>query len=477
MLNGDGAPVLRSIIFCFNYEEVERALAYLTSSRGVLMISIERIKIISKLAIPINIALGLNFTMALVDLALVRKLGNQATAALGLSVYSNTLVLAFVLGLAPAVQGVVARRRGEGSTEPGCLPLNAGLLIALIVGVPLTIICYLLTPFYFSLISSDPAVTGIGVLYLRILYLAIIAAGMNAAFMGFWNGLEKPKVYMFIVLFMQCLNAFLAYSLIFGQYGMPALGAKGAAIATATSLYMGVVINFAMAYIRFRKDGFLNIKPSGELMKRILKLGAPKTLQEFFFSAGFIVFFWLVGQMGTSELAAANVLTRLTTVLGILAMSLGVASATLVSKTVGEGDTIGAARWGWDSAKLGVCAVTLLGLPLFLFPKAVLSIFLTDPHTISIAIIPMQIAAVGTGAASLIYIFAYTLYSMGDGKRVMLVSLSTQWIFFLPLVWVVGPYLHYSLSHVWLVQAAYAIIAATLITALWAQGRWKNIKI
>jgi MATE family, multidrug efflux pump len=441
------------------------------------MINIERIKVISKLAFPINIALGLNFTMALVDLALVRKLGNQATAALGLSVYSNTLVLAFVLGLAPAVQGVVARRRGEGSTEPGCLPLNAGLFIALLVGAPLTIICYFLTPFFFSLISSDPDVTGIGVPYLRILYLAIIAVGMNAAFMGFWTGMEKPSVYMLVVLFMQCLNAFLAYALIFGQFGAPALGAKGAAIATASSLYTGVVINFAIAFLRFRKDGFLSVKPERALLTRVLTLGAPKTMQEFFFSAGFVVFFWLVGQMGTAELAAANVLTRLTTVLGLLAMSLGVASATLVSKTVGEGDTAGAARWGWDSAKLGVGAVTLLGLPLFLFPRAVLSIFLTDPYTISIAVRPLQIAAAGTGAASLIYIFAYTLYSMGDGKRVMLVSFSTQWIFFLPAVWIVGPYLHYSLSHVWLVQAAYAVIAATLITTLWAQGRWKNIKI
>jgi Na+-driven multidrug efflux pump len=149
----------------------------------------------------------------------------------------------------------------------------------------------------------------------------------------------------------------------------------------------------------------------------------------------------------------------------------------LVSKAVGEGDMAGAARWGWDSAKLGVSAITLLGLPLFLFPRTFLSIFLTDPHTISIAVLPLQITAAGTGAASLIYIFAYTLYSMGDGKRVMLVSLSTQWIFFLPAVWVVGPYLHYGLSHVWVVQSAYAVLAATLITTLWAGGRWQKIKI
>jgi putative MATE family efflux protein len=441
------------------------------------MITVDRVKTILKLAFPINIALGLNLTMALVDLALVGRLGSHATAALGLSVFSNTLVLAFVLGIAPAVQGVVARRRGEGSTEPRCLPLNAGLLIALLVGTPLTIICYLLTPFFFSLISSDPEIIRIGVPYLRILYLAIVAVGMNSAFMGFWTGMEKPNVHMLTVLFMQLMNALLAYALIFGHFGAPALGATGAAIATASSLYVGVVINLVITFHRFRNDGFLSVKPKGALMMRVITLGAPKTLQEFFFSAGFVVFFWLVGQMGTVELAAANVLTRFTTVLVLLAMSLGMASATLIGKTVGEGDLAGAARWGWDSAKLGVASITLLGLPLILFPRAFLSIFLTDPHTISIAVIPLQIAAVGTGVASLIYVFAYPLYSMGDGKRVMLVSLSTQWIFFLPAVWVVGPYLRYGLSQVWLVQAAYAGIAATLITALWAQGRWKKIKI
>ena len=441
------------------------------------MITIKRIKTISKLAFPINIALGLNLMMALVDLALVGRLGSHATAALGLSIYSNTLVLAFVLGLAPAVQGIVARRRGEGSTEPGCLPLNAGLLIALLVGAPLTIICYLLTPFFFALISSDPEVTRIGVPYLRTLYLAIVAVGMNAAFMGFWTGMEKPKVHMLTVLFMQCMNAFLAYALIFGHFGAPVLGATGAAIATVTSIYAGAVINSAITYIRFRKDGFLSFKPEWALMMRVLKLGAPKTFQEFFISAGFVVFFWLVGQMGTAELAAANVLGRFTMVQVLLAMSLGMASATLISKTVGEGDTAGAARWGWDSAKLGVSVITLLGLPLFLFPRVFLSIFLTDPHTISIAVVPLQIAAAGTGAASLIYIFAYPLYAMGDGKRVMLVSFSTQWIFFLPAVWIIGPYLHYGLLQIWLLQAAYAVIAATLITTLWTQGRWKKIKI
>lgn len=441
------------------------------------MITIERIKIISKLAVPISIALGSTLTMALVDLAMVGRLGNHAVAALGLAVFSNSLVLAFVGGVSPAVQGIVARRRGQGSTEPGCLPLNAGLLIALVVGTPLTIISYLLTPFFFSLISSDPEVTRIGVPFLRTLYLGIIAVGMQAAFRGFWTGMEKANLYMSIVIFMQCLNAFLNYTLIFGNFGAPALGATGAAIATVSSLYVGVIINFALTYSRFGKDGFLNVRPKGPLVTRIISLALPATMQEFFISAGFTVFFWMVGQVGTAELAAANVLSRFSMVFALAAISLGMASATLVSKTLGEGDLAGAARWGWDTGKLGVIVITLLGLPLFLFPRFFLSIFLTNPDTISIAVIPLRIMAAGIGGASLIYIFAYTLYSVGDGNRVLIISFSTQWFFFLPAVWIVGPYLRYGLIHIWLVQAAYAVMAAGLLTAIWAGGRWKKIKI
>jgi MATE family, multidrug efflux pump len=443
----------------------------------IFMITWERTRTISALTFPVVIALSSTLIMSLIDLAMVGTLGNHAIAAVGLSVFSNTLVLAFVVGIGPAVQGLVARRRGAGSTEPICLPLNAGLLTALIVGIPLTILCYVVTPLLFSSISSDPEVTKVGVPFLRTLYAAIIAAGMQNAFRGYWYGMEKPKVFMAIVFFTNCLKIGGNYILIFGKFGAPALGATGAAVSTVVSLHMGVIINFALVYFFSRKDGFLNVRPERSLLARVFKLGLPATMQEFFFAAGYIVFFWIVGQVGTAELAATNVLVRITMVLVILAMSLAAASATLVSKTLGEGDHAGAGQWGWDIGKLGVIGITLLGVPLFLFPKFFLSIFLSDPHAISLAVIPLRLVGATTGIGSLIYIFTYTLYTIGDGKRVMMVSFATQWLFFLPAAWIVGPYLKYGLLQIWLVQMAYGGIATALIIAIWSGGRWQKIKI
>lgn len=441
------------------------------------MLTWNRTKTITALALPVGIALSSTLAMSLVDLAMVRFLGIHAIAAVGLAVFSNTLVLAFIGGTAPAVQGIVARRRGQGSTEPRCLPLNAGLVLALAIGIPLTVLCWFGTPYYFSLISSDPAVTAIGVPFLRALYLSVTAVGLLGAFKGYWYAMEKPRLFMSIVLLLNVLNFIGDYTLIRGRFGAPAFGATGAAIATTTALWFGVVLNFILIGVRYGKDGFLRARPDRALMTRILKLSIPATMQEFFFSVGYIVFLWMVGRVGTKELAAANVLIRITMVLALMAMSLGAASATLVSKTIGQGDLAGASQWGWDSGKLGVILITLLGLPLLLFPAQCLSLFLSDPSTIAMAIIPMRMVAATTGAGSLIYIFAYTLYSVGDGKRVIMVSFSTQWLVFLPAVWIVGPYLRYGLLQIWVVQMIYGALATILITSIWADGRWKKIRI
>lgn len=457
--------------------QVQTIPAVLPIQSRPFLSTLEQMTTISKLAFPISLAQASVLMMALIDLAMVGRLGTKAVAAFGLAVFSNRLTLASVDGLTSSVRGIVARRRGEGSREPRCLPLNAGLLLALVMGAPLAVICYLATPFFFPLISSDPDITKIGAPLLSILCLAAPAIGMHNAFNGHWTGLERPRVYMLIILFMNCLNTLLNYALIFGHFGAPALGAIGAAISTALSFYVGVIIQCVIVYFCFRNDGFLSTSPGRALVMRICRLGLPINITAFFVGIGYVVFLWLIGQVGTAELAAANVLGRIAMILVVLASSLGMASATLVNRTVGEGNPAGAARWGWSAGELGVVGITLLGLPILLFPKAFLSIFLSDPHTISMAIIPIRLEAAMAGIVSLMYIFGYTLNSLGEGKRIMVIALTTEWLLFLPAVWFVGPHLHYGLLPVWLVNMGYSLLATALISRLWIDGEWKKIKI
>lgn len=441
------------------------------------MLTRERVSAIFKLTVPLTIALSSSLLMSVVDLAMVAPLGSYATAAVGVSIFASTLISSLIVGLAPAVQGLVARRRGEQSKEPKCRPLNAGLIAALLLGVPLTIGAWFFAPIFISAINHDPKVINAAVPFLRTLYLGLIGSGMGLAFKGHWNGMERPKVYMGIVLLMNILNFFGDYVLIQGRWGFPAWGVTGAAISTTSAVYFGLLLKFILTWKWDRAEGFLTARPNKPLIMRIFSLGIPATVQEFLFSAGYLAFFWLVGQIGTSELAALNVVVRISLILAVLSMALGSASATLVSRTIGEGNLPGAAEWGWDSAKLGVISITLLGLPLVIFPRFFLGLLLSNPHTIELAVVPWQLTTATAGLGSLIYIFAYTLVSVGDGGRVAFVSFATQWLFFLPAVWFVATKLKSGLLEIALVELAYGALATVLITALWAQGRWKTIKI
>ncbi|HEX6100800.1 MAG TPA: MATE family efflux transporter [Thermoanaerobaculia bacterium] len=441
------------------------------------MLTRERAATIAKLAIPVTIALSSTLVMSLVDLAMVRPLGSQATAAVGMAVFANTLMLAFVVGAGPAVQGLVARRRGQGSTEAKCLPLNAGIWTVLMVGAPLTVLVYFLAPVFVSLISSDPEVTRIAVPFLRTLYTAIIAVGMNSAFKGFWTGMERPSIHMKIVLFLNVLNFFGDYVLITGRWGFPALGATGAAVSTACSLYVGCIIHFILAWLHYRPEGFLTAKPDKALLGRILRLGLPATMMEFCMAAGILAYYRIVGQIGTAELAAMNVQFRVGMIFSFLAGAVGNASATLVSRSVGAGDPSGASEWGWDSVKLAFGVFTLMTVPLVLFPRYFLLIFLSDPHTLELAVVPWQLSTGMNGLLSLVTIFAATLISVGDGNRVVLTLVGSQWLIFLPAVWIVGPYLQYGLLQIIIVQVTYGALAEAIVVGFWVGGRWKTVRI
>lgn len=440
-----------------------------------MIIKKERLKTILALTLPITVGMASTFVMMVIDLAMVGSLGNTALAAIGMASFSIALVLAFVMGVTPAVQGMVARRIGEQSTEARCLPLNAGLLFVLIIAIPLALGCYFVSSFIFGLISSDPEVIREGVPYFQAMMIALPAIGMNNAFAGFWNGLSRPKVFMLNALFMNCLNILLNYVFIYGNFGAPALGVLGSGIASAISLYVGLLVYIVITFISHRSEGFLKEWPKVELLKNIFQIGIPATFQQVFFSLGYIVFYFIVGLVGTAELAVTNVLVRIALLTAIFAEALGVAASTLVSESLGKGDTAGASRWGWDIGKMGVLWITLLGLPLLFFPEWVLSFFLVDPATLEMAIIPARLTGALTGITSLIIIFAIPLVSVGDGKRVLMVSLSTQWFVFLPLVWFVGPYLNYGLLEISLLQYAYGLLAAAIITSLWHGGKWKRI--
>lgn len=434
----------------------------------------KKIGSVLKLAVPIAIGLASGYLMVIIDLFMVGKLGNQALAALGIAGFTHAMMLSLVAGVTPAVQGIVARWVGEHNSRPKCQPLNGGLLIALVIGIPLTIVCYYLTPAYFSFVSADPVVVAEGSAYLRALILVTVAIGFMRAFIGFWAGLSRAKVIMVVEILMNVVNAVLNYMLIFGNFGAPAMGTEGAGIASAIAYVFATLLFFIFTIFMMKSEGFLTALPGNKLIKTLFNRGVPAIFQELFFAAGFVVLFIIISMIGSEELAAATVLTRITIIMLLFAMALGMASSTLVSNALGKGKPEMANHWGWLTGIIGIITITLFGLPMFIFPEAVLAIFMPAGEALDMAVIPLQLIALTNGVVSLVYIFSITLFSIGHGTAVLLVSFVLQWLIFIPAAWYVGPHTQMGLIGVWVAYTIYTLLATLFISMIWRMGKWKT---
>jgi putative MATE family efflux protein len=412
----------------------------------------------------------------LVDTAMVGTLGDAALAGVGLGGFANFLFSAFILGISAGVQAMAARRVGEGRLSETAIPLNGGLLIALVIAVPWSALLITLAWEYFPVLTNDAAVVEQGVPYLRARLFAMFAMGMNFAFRGYWNAVDKSILYMRTLISMHVVNIFLNWVLIFGNLGAPELGAQGAGVASAIATIFGTASYFLLGRSYARDAGFLHGLPTRDTMKTIVRLAAPAGFQQFFFAAGMTVFLMLVARMGTPELAATKVIIDLILV-GILpGIGFGLAAASLAGQALGRGRPDDAKQWGWDVTRIAVVVVAALSLPAVLFPEWILSGFIHEPSTLALAKNPLRVAAGFLFIDSVGMVLMNALMGAGDTKRVMFIGIGFQWLVFLPIVYVIGPIMGLGLVAVFITQAAYRGLQALTFASMWKRGRWQSIE-
>ena len=413
----------------------------------------------------------------IVDTAMVGFLGDAALAAVGLGGFLAFMCQALILGIATGVQSSAARRKGEGRSDRAAAILNTALLLVVIVGPAMSLVLIQLAEPVYPWLNDDPAVIAAGVPYVEWRLGAIAFVGINFAFRGYWNALDMSRLYMQTLIIMHACNIFLNYVLIFGNFGMPAYGVTGAGMASAISMGIGSLIYLYLGFRHVDKGHFLRCLASRKETGSLIAISLPAGIQQLFFSAGLVAMFWIIGMVGTPELAAANVLVTVLLFAILPGIALGIACTTLVGQALGAGDADDAYHWAWDVSKVTIILLTVLGLPMWLVPDLISSIFIHDPDTRELARWPMRVMGLTMPLEAIIFAFMHGLLGAGDARRVMTVSIGVQWLFFLPLAWVVGPYLGFGLLGVWLMQGGSRALQSFLYMTMWRGRKWQHIEV
>ncbi len=429
------------------------------------------------LALPILGGMASQNLLNLVDAWMVGALGPAALAATGLAGFLNFMAVAFITGFSPAVQAIAARRIGEGRGDEAAAPLNGGLLLSLAIGLPLSLALMLAAPAVFAALVDDPAVVREGVPYLQWRLLAVAAVGVNFSFRGYWSATRLTGFYLRTLVTMHVLNVMFSYTLIHGLFGLPRMGTAGAGIGTTLAVFVGTAQYLHLGLRHARAQGFLARRPTPAQFGSLLRIGLPSSVQQLLFSSGFAVLFWIVGQVGTRELAVANVLTTITLTAVLPGIALGIAAATLSAQALGRQEPDDAHRWAWDVYRVGAWIFAALALPMLLATRPLLALFVREPALVELGVLPLRLIGATILLDGLGLVMMQALLGVGASRLVMVVATALQWGLFLPLAWLLGPVLGLGLTAIWIAMAGYRLLQTAIFTLAWQRRAWLQLRV
>lgn len=419
------------------------------------------------LAIPIMAALASQSLLNVVDAIMVGRLGSDALAAVAVGSYLNFIAVSLLLGLGGAVQALVARAHGANNGSSWSAPMTAGILLGLIATPPITVFFYFTADPLIHWISPDPAVREQALPYFLMRMAGLFAVAMNFSFRGYWNGTNRPGIFLKILVASHLINVLLSYAFIYGRLGVPELGTLGAALGTTLSLCIGMLINGYFIWRQATAKELFSNAPSTLMYKAVSRIAIPTSLQQFSFALGMTLLFWIVGHYGTAQVAIAHVLISITMLLVLPAMGLGLAATTLVGQAVGRTEPQDAHRWCWQVSHVSLVLLGVTVLPLLIAPDLFLGLFLHDSQLIDLAHGPLKITLLTIIVDGLAMVFMNSLLSISQARRVFVASFVAQWLLFLPIAYVAVTLFDVSFITLWLLHLGQRVVNLLLLIFFW----------
>lgn len=457
-------------------------------------LALSDVKRILYLAVPAILAFVTQTAINIVDTWFIGQLqepersGGQAMLSFALMVL--WAVGGFLSAISVGTQALVGRRIGaEDPTAAGGVLANA-IVLATVASTVASVLGWLAIPTVFSLVSSDPEYVRLGTDYTRWRYVGVVSMVVTAAYKAFYDGTGRTYIHFAAAVVMNIVNALLCYALIFGNWGAPAMGVSGAGIAAAISSWvgLGVMIVFSLRSVDLKtytpyRVGVL----SRSVMTQLAKLSIPSGFATMVVMTGFMLFIRIVQGFDSAHVeagGAASIYGAATTIIiNVLSltffpcMAFGVATATLVSQSLGAKDPDSAERYAWSSVKIAVIAFGVLGFLEGVFPEQCIALFNDSPEVIAAGASSMRLMGLCSPMVAGGMILTQALFGAGNPAFVMKVELALHFGVLIPAAYLFGVTFGGGLLGVWLGASVYVVMLTAIMAWKFRQGSWKSIQL
>lgn len=332
----------------------------------------------------------------LVDSLMVSSLGSYAVAAVGLTTQPKFMGLAMFFAMNVAISALVARRRGEEKPEEANRILSTAVVFIFAAAVIMSIVFVSLAGPIIRFCGSTPETHDSAVAYFRIvmggMIFNCIQMGINSA----QRGVGNTKITMRTNVTSNTVNIIFNYLLINGHFGFPALGIRGAALATV----LGTVVASVMSVISILKpEGFISlpyiiknkVRPAFKTLGNLIHVGYSVFFEQVLMRIGFMLTAIMAAKQGTDAMAAHQVGMNIMGLTFSFGDGLQAAAVALIGRSLGAGDEKLAREYGGICRMFGGVISACLAVVYFFGAGTLMRLFFAEEHIVAIGVGIMRV--------------------------------------------------------------------------------------
>jgi putative MATE family efflux protein len=418
------------------------------------------------LATPIIGENLLQTAVGVVDTFMVARLGAAAVAGVGTGFEIVFFIISILSAINIGATVLVSQAIGADDRHRANHLARQAIVWGLVLAIPISIGMYVAAPAIIGLfgVAADVAVAATT-------YLQIIAATSVALFLSFvcgavLRGAGDSRTPLVAAVIANIVNVAVAYVLIFGNFGFPALGVAGSAIAAAAGRGLGAAFMLAIMATGRRVislHGVWGWRPRVAVVRQLFTLGVPAALEQMLTSGAFMTLIAVVALVGTPALAAQQIAFTALSTAFLPGLAFSIAATALVGQSIGA-RLPADARTAWSiSVRWALGWLGIGGLIVFVLAERLMGIFSADPEVIAAGVSALRALSFALPFWAIWFVSSGSLRGSGDTRTPLLIGASTMWLSVL-LAWVGVRWFDGGLGWVWI---AFLLTTAPAAVLMW----------
>ena len=432
-----------------------------------------------KVAYPILISLVMEQMIGLTDTAFLGRVGEVELGASAIAIVYYMVLFMIGFGFSIGAQIIIGRRNGEGNFRDTGKVFWQGLYFVLGLSGLLIGLSELFSPWLMKLMVASDAIYEASLSYVRWRLPGMVFAFATAMFRAFYVGTTQTKTLTLNSIVMVSSNILFNWILIFGHFGLPALGITGAAIGSSLAELVSLIFFIIYTKVRCDRPKYGLDKPARldwTELRGMMPVCTWTMVQHTISVSTWFIFFLYIEHLGERALAISNIARGASGIIWVVLQAFSSTCSTLVSNIIGEGHQDKVMSLIRRILKLSYGVISVMILAFCLFPQAIARIYTDIPAVIAAsvpALIVMSTSYLFNVGGQVFFLAVSGTGSTRTAFKLELIALAVYMVYCTVIV----EWLRLDVAICWTAEYVYAGVLFLCSWLYMRSGRWKNRQI